>query len=206
MTKVSKLVPDAKQTAARLDTWLGFATKCLAQGGAGSKRLLLGCDPAARHGAPLHARASYAPARSHPRKPGPLLNVAARAPIVGAFVQRISDSGHYSSIISKSAFVAEQSGQPKVSGTSAHRVPGAIPSSGRPAASSYTKAQSTHCQVLNATAVSAAIALAASGLPPPGTGKLRMRPSMPSGPATSSNGPSFLPTHTIVRSFLSLPS
>src|SRR5215471_20149587 len=27
MTKVPKLVPDAKQTAARLDTWRGFATK-----------------------------------------------------------------------------------------------------------------------------------------------------------------------------------
>ena len=34
------------------------------------------------------------------------------------------------SIISKSAFFAEQSGQPKLSGTSAQRVPGGMPSSG----------------------------------------------------------------------------
>src|SRR5215831_15927691 len=36
MTKVPKLVPDAKQTAARLDTWRGFATKC----GANCRHLL----------------------------------------------------------------------------------------------------------------------------------------------------------------------
>src|SRR5258708_2741841 len=49
MAKVSKSVPDAKQTAARLGTWRGFATKWPAQDGVGSKRCVLGCDPGAGH-------------------------------------------------------------------------------------------------------------------------------------------------------------
>lgn len=50
------------------------------------------------------------------------------------------------SIISKSSLPAPQSGQRQLSGTSSHRVPGAIPPSGSPAASSYTYPQITHIQ------------------------------------------------------------
>lgn len=47
-----------------------------------------------------------------------------------------SDTGHYSSTISKSALVTEHAGQIQSSGTSAQRVPGGMPSSGVPALSS----------------------------------------------------------------------
>ena len=52
-----------------------------------------------------------------------------------------------SRISSKSSLPTPQSGQVHVSGTSSQRVPGAIPSSGKPSASSYTKPQTTHIQV-----------------------------------------------------------
>ena len=45
---------------------------------------------------------------------------------------------------SKSALATPQSGQAQLAGTSAHKVPGAMPSSGRPAASSYTKPHTMH--------------------------------------------------------------
>ena len=48
---------------------------------------------------------------------------------------------------SKSSLPTPQSGQVQVSGIAAQRVPGAIPSSGRPSASLYMKPQTTHIQV-----------------------------------------------------------
>jgi len=48
------------------------------------------------------------------------------------------------SIISKSSLPAPQSGQRQLSGTSSHFVPGTIPPSGSPSASSYTYPQITH--------------------------------------------------------------
>src|SRR5262249_5548656 len=53
------------------------------------------------------------------------------------------------STISKSSLRAPHSGQVQFIGTSSHRVPGANPSSGNPAASSYTHPQMRHIQVLN---------------------------------------------------------
>src|ERR1700722_16354328 len=50
------------------------------------------------------------------------------------------------STISKSDFAAPQSGQLQSSGMSSHRVPGAMPSSGHPLASSYSK---PHCTQTN---------------------------------------------------------
>lgn len=50
------------------------------------------------------------------------------------------------SISSKSSLPAPQSGQRQLSGTSSHFVPGGIPPSGSPAASSYTYPQMTHIQ------------------------------------------------------------
>src|SRR5215475_14997211 len=52
------------------------------------------------------------------------------------------------STISKSSLRAPHSGQVQFIGTSSHRVPGAMPSSGNPAASSYTKPQMRHIHVL----------------------------------------------------------
>ena len=45
---------------------------------------------------------------------------------------------------SKSALATPQSGQAQSAGTSAHKVPAAMPSSGRPKASSYTKPHTMH--------------------------------------------------------------
>jgi hypothetical protein len=56
--------------------------------------------------------------------------------------------GGHASTISKSRFSVPHCGQHQSSGTSAHRVPGAIPSSGKPSASLYMKPQALHCQVL----------------------------------------------------------
>jgi uncharacterized protein len=50
------------------------------------------------------------------------------------------------SIISKSSLPAPQSGQRQLSGTSSQRVPGGMPPSGSPKASSYTYPQITHIQ------------------------------------------------------------
>ncbi len=50
--------------------------------------------------------------------------------------------------ISKSSLRAPHSGQVQFMGTSAHLVPGAIPCSGSPAASSYIHPQMRHIQVL----------------------------------------------------------
>ena len=50
------------------------------------------------------------------------------------------------SIISKSSLPAPQSGQRQLNGTSSHFVPGAMPPSGSPSASSYTYPQITHIQ------------------------------------------------------------
>jgi hypothetical protein len=55
-------------------------------------------------------------------------------------------SAAYTCTISKSALATPQSGQTQFSGISAHAVPGLIPSAGKPAASSYMKPQTTHCQ------------------------------------------------------------
>lgn len=55
------------------------------------------------------------------------------------------------SIISKSSLPAPQSGQRQLSGTSSHRVPGARPPSGSPAASSYTYPQMTHIHAFIST-------------------------------------------------------
>src|SRR6266480_2018216 len=58
------------------------------------------------------------------------------------------------STISKSSFLAPHSGQVQFIGTSSQRVPATMPSSGSPAASSYTKPQMRHIQVLNGTCFS----------------------------------------------------
>jgi len=50
----------------------------------------------------------------------------------------------YLSTISKSSLLIPQSGQDQMAGTSAHRVPGVMPWSGMPAASSYTNPQILH--------------------------------------------------------------
>jgi hypothetical protein len=54
-----------------------------------------------------------------------------------------------SSTISKSSFRAPHSGQVQFIGTSSQHVPGAMPSSGSPAASSYMKPQIKHIQALD---------------------------------------------------------
>lgn len=53
-----------------------------------------------------------------------------------AWIECRIKGGNQTSTISKSDLVAPQSGQAQLSGTSSHRVPGAIPSSGRPFSSS----------------------------------------------------------------------
>src|SRR5690606_33478178 len=53
----------------------------------------------------------------------------------------------YTSISSKSSLRAPHSGQTQLGGTSSQRVPGAIPSSGNPASSSYIQPQIKHIQV-----------------------------------------------------------
>ena len=58
------------------------------------------------------------------------------------------DHGLATSIISKSDLAAPQSGQLQSSGMSSHRVPGAMPSSGHPLASSYSKPHSTQTNSL----------------------------------------------------------
>src|SRR5258706_5182809 len=55
------------------------------------------------------------------------------------------------STISKSSLRAPHSGQVQFMGTSSQRVPAAMPSSGRPAASSYTQPQMRHIHVLYCT-------------------------------------------------------
>lgn len=59
------------------------------------------------------------------------------------------DNRCYIAVISKSSLRAPHSGQVQFIGTSAQRVPGAMPSSGAPAASSYTQPQIRHIQVRN---------------------------------------------------------
>ena len=49
---------------------------------------------------------------------------------------------------SKSSLVTPQSGHIQVSGTSSHEVPGSMPSSGQPSASSYIKPQTTQIYFL----------------------------------------------------------
>jgi len=57
---------------------------------------------------------------------------------------------HQISTISKSSLRAPHSGHAQPTGTSAHAVPGAMPSSGQPLASSYTQPQTRHIQVFDA--------------------------------------------------------
>src|SRR6476620_10488374 len=57
--------------------------------------------------------------------------------------------GRATSTISKSDFAAPQSGQLQSSGMSSHRVPGAMPSSGQPLASSYSNPHCTQTNNLN---------------------------------------------------------
>ncbi len=61
---------------------------------------------------------------------------------MGRVARRSIDLDHL-----ESALVTPQSGQVQVSGMSSQRVPGSIPSSGKPSASLYRKPQTTHIQV-----------------------------------------------------------
>jgi len=108
----------------------------------------------------------------------------------------------YISIIWKSALEALQSGQFQVSGTSSQRVPGAMPSCGRPAASSYTNEHSAHCQVFNPFVGRALFAASAACIR--GRGKFSTMASSPSVPAQISNGPSSGRTNTSASALCSL--
>src|SRR6185312_7732872 len=72
----------------------------------------------------------------------PLLLIATLCIVAGGHERAIST-------ISKSAFAAPQSGQLQSSAMSSHRVPGAMPSSGQPLASSYSNPHCTQMKSLN---------------------------------------------------------
>ena len=104
-------------------------------------------------------------ARNAPFSSSPISNNARRTLTIFRRRPVLSTQACISNI-SKSSLVAEQCGQVQSAGTSSQRVPGGMPSSGMPKASSYTKPHSMHIHFLSFMVLAFEFSVAVRGVMP----------------------------------------
>src|SRR5210317_2082507 len=76
------------------------------------------------------------------------LSIEAKLSLIATLGSSLTTGLSLMATISKSSLPTPHSGHTQSSGTSSQRVPGAIPSSGHPSASSYCQPQTIHSQIL----------------------------------------------------------